>query len=963
MKEIFKKYIDICLFILMLLFAAIVVINKESLNLGSTYGFTSVNAAFIGDSGKIYSIDEGREAVCIIDTDNSVSRILRGGNSKGFFYAEGIAEGSDDTLYILDESYFGDLVSDALSGHRIISFKNNKYTVLYDSGIQRIYDLQYYEDSLHFLREEEYGLGLYELKDDGEAVLRKRIYAGDVLNDASYDLSTGLVAIATKRGAVRVQKSAFSTWFTLNSEGRHIMPRAVTARNGYVYFSELYSGSICGFSGSNVEKYYELFRAKGLKINRLNGDYNSGTILASDLNSFYTFTADGEGKLSEPVYRTSLTYKGFPKTIALWVLLVLAILLFLYFMRFLPKFVFNLINNESALRMVAVIVAVITVSGFISSSLLSDERIKEDERDVTEMKLFSDVMLDYLDQSSLSKIEWEYDYLGSAYMKFRDSLDIPFTEAEKLGKNYFYTFYRLNDGTTRYLLNYADTVMCGEPCGKTDDRYVRDCFYNGNSYAVKSRDSEGTWLMVLQPVIDDKGKTVAVMEVGTDLNFREQERSRKTWDTIVNVFCSSAVMMMLIIEALFLITFYEKKIKGREKTTDVTHSIPLRTVMTLTYLASAMQDPFITMLAARIYQGELLIPREMATGLPLTIQFLMMALLSALTGHLSEKTDSKKLLYAGLFTNIAGLVICTVFCEKYLGILCGNMLIGAGVGILLVTSNAIAAKGETMESTADAFAGVMAGILSGFTMGAGLSALIYPVGGGRMSYLVAACFMVPVFFLIRYSDNIAPGKQEAEEKNEEISFYKFFFNPRVLGFFVFILIPFMTSISYREYFFPLYAMMHGVDEVRVGQIFLLCGLMVIYVGPHISSAIIKRFGTFWSVVIASVTMGLNLIVVALRPSMFMVVLGVVILSVVISFAYTCQYTYFESLPDSLMYGDGKAMGVYSVFENMGQTIGPVVYGALLLLGERKGIGIFGVLMLVFCLMYVFAMGRGRRFFK
>ena len=34
------------------------------------------------------------------------------------------------------------------------------------------------------------------------------------------------------------------------------------------------------------------------------------------------------------------------------------------------------------------------------------------------------------------------------------------------------------------------------------------------------------------------------------------------------------------------------------------------------------------------------------------------------------------------------------------------------------------------------------------------------------------------------------------------------------------------------------------------------------------------------------------------------------------------------------------MGVYSVFESLGQTVGPVAYGALLAFGYRKGIGIF-----------------------
>ena len=31
------------------------------------------------------------------------------------------------------------------------------------------------------------------------------------------------------------------------------------------------------------------------------------------------------------------------------------------------------------------------------------------------------------------------------------------------------------------------------------------------------------------------------------------------------------------------------------------------------------------------------------------------------------------------------------------------------------------------------------------------------------------------------------------------------------------------------------------------------------------------------------------------------------------------------------------MGIYSMFENIGQTLGPVIYGAVLMLGNRKGI--------------------------
>ena len=80
--------------------------------------------------------------------------------------------------------------------------------------------------------------------------------------------------------------------------------------------------------------------------------------------------------------------------------------------------------------------------------------------------------------------------------------------------------------------------------------------------------------------------------------------------------------------------------------------------------------------------------------------------------------------------------------------------------------------------------------------------------------------------------------------------------------------------------------------------------------------------------------------------------GVVILSVVISFAYTCQYSYFELTPESAAYGEGRAMGVYSVFESLGQTIGPIAYGVLLTLGYRSGIMVFCLVMFAMLLAFV-----------
>ena len=118
---------------------------------------------------------------------------------------------------------------------------------------------------------------------------------------------------------------------------------------------------------------------------------------------------------------------------------------------------------------------------------------------------------------------------------------------------------------------------------------------------------------------------------------------------------------------------------------------------------------------------------------------------------------------------------------------------------------------------------------------------------------------------------------------------------------------------------------------------------------------IRRFGTFWSVIISGLIMGANLFLFVLHPSVFTAVAGILIMSGITSFAYTCQYTYFEQLPDCSWYGDERAMGIYSIFENLGQTIGPVVYGFLLGFGYQAGLSIMGGLLLILVLVYVLLM--------
>ena len=70
-----------------------------------------------------------------------------------------------------------------------------------------------------------------------------------------------------------------------------------------------------------------------------------------------------------------------------------------------------------------------------------------------------------------------------------------------------------------------------------------------------------------------------------------------------------------------------------------------------------------------------------------------------------------------------------------------------------------------------------------------------------------------------------------------------------------------------------------------------------------------------------------------------------------SFGLSMQAVYFSALPEVRIYGSGKAMGINSTVESIAQTVGPMIFAAVLMLGVERGVMLLaegvGVMLLVF----------------
>lgn len=940
--------------------------------LGPEYTLERVSSADLGQGGSTLVIDQGRSALEVLTGEGSLERRYTG--SSLFDAAELAVQGEDGALYVADRTYENDGEDGASVEmvERIVQLQGSRSRVIWQKATALgentermrypILEMQARDGALTFLRRESYGVGLYRVVPGWDAELLRQIYSGDVIDDASVDLDTGTVVIAVRRGFVRWSTEDGMGWTTLYGDGERLMPEKIVARGGAAYFTDLYEDRLCRFVPGEADSLTTVLTGKQLQEVQLSPDGKQ--VLACSTDGLWLLE-DGETREIRQV-----GVKSFPVTVMTWLALAGLLGSLAWLLRRVPGHIGKVFRRESAVRALLVVLAAASVSAFVGYSLLSELFVGEDTTLIDSMKLFSETVRQQVDVEALDQLEAEWDYGSSAYQEVRRGLDGLMDLAWSENNYYSYALYRADDGTARYLVDSDDTVKVGQPAAAEDGEYLRRVQETGRAYALRREDADGVRTSLLLPVEDESGQRRGVLEVSLDMALRDRERARTVFNMVLNVICSTAVVVMLVMEGLFLLSFFESRRKRRkdqpEGLADGPAVVPLRTLMCVSYLADAMQDAFIAILCTELYQGGLPLPDSMAVALPLSAQLLLMAVTSAFAGRFAERMGSRPVLMAGMGLQLAGSLTCMAL-GSYYGLLFGKMMIGAGMGIIYVTCNTVAASGASEESVSGGFAGVAAGTLSGLTIGGGLSSVFFSIGGWRMIYAIGAIFLTAGLLLAASSQDVKGRRQgtEWEEavERQDISLVRFFFNRRVLGFFVLILVPFMMALAYREYFFPLFAQENGMSEVRIGQVYLLCGLLVIYLGPKISQWMLARLGALNSVILASVAMGANMLLYVAAPSMGSVLAGVVILSVIISFAYTCQYTYFEDLPDSTMVGQGKAMGVYSVFESLGQTVGPMAYGALLVLGQRQGILVFSAAMLGLAGLFIFIMWRGRHVFR
>ncbi len=947
-------------------------LNRDLLSEAETYPIEATSEVAYGKNGQTLVIDNGKKTLLVLDADGRiVSRYDGGDDSSPFYYACYAAQAEDGSIYVADIKY-GDR-GNLIDRERITRLSGNKWETVYeidymdtpmeDTPLQygTILELQEYNGRVYFVIGDEEHVEVHTIDDAGQVVSVGSIPLAGIKTDATYDAATNSLVVITRRGDMYCYGLSEGLNQRLTTQFDQI-PYDIAARNGEVYYTEVDGKTIRHFPVTELAPviFYELDEIPY----KLDVSEDGKNVLVTNQAGFYRLTGDEAFGCSEAEYIDSAPVSYFASVVLTWIALVLGAAATLILLLVLGRKIVAVVSyNESALRVMLIVIASLAVAFILSYSMLKQILTNHTAASKTEVKLFSELLLSRLDADALAELDAPNDYGTKTHNEIKAPLDDYTLTSYENGDYYYYIIYRIVNGNVVMVMDFEDTMPCTMPMYIDDpeDNDYSAVMHTGEEVLISEISAYGAWTFLLSPVYDSDGNIVGELEVGQSLDAVQSRQNELRNETIINVAISTIVVAMLLLELTFLLGFVQKK--RETKALDSTETVPLRTMMFLIYLADSMQDAFIAILCSQLYSGGLPISDGVAIALPMSAQLLMMALFSFFAGRLAERMGSKKVMTGGMLVYSTGFLLCMLL-GNYVGLLIGKVFIGAGMGTVYVACNTVAATGSTSDKIAAANASVSAGTLAGLTIGAGLASVLLSMGGWRLIYLIGALIGGFGLLLAMFSGDVKPGSEESDLSAEQmIGPREFFTSRRVIGFFLLILVPFMMALAYREYFFPLYAQEHGVSEVRIGQIYLVCGMLVLYIGPYLSSWMIRTLGAYWSIIAASAAMGFNMLMFVLFPSLATVIMGVVVLSLIISFAYTCQYTYYELTPEMLDYGEGRAMGVYSVFESIGQTIGPMAYGALLALGYVKGIGVFCAVMLLLIAIFIVLMRKLGKFYR
>ena len=163
---------------------------------------------------------------------------------------------------------------------------------------------------------------------------------------------------------------------------------------------------------------------------------------------------------------------------------------------------------------------------------------------------------------------------------------------------------------------------------------------------------------------------------------------------------------------------------------------------------------------------------------------------------------------------------------------------------------------------------------------------------------------------------------------------------RFIGNPVFIALSLLSSLpasiavaGFLHFFTPVYMDQIGARESTIGQVLILYGICLIYFGPSIGRLIDQSQDKKYYMLAGGLLGGLAFVTFDTDFGIASMIISIFLLGLSSSFVLSSQSTMVLELKESQVLGEGTALGIFRSISRIGQVVGPVIFGWVLLSGD------------------------------
>ena len=492
----------------------------------------------------------------------------------------------------------------------------------------------------------------------------------------------------------------------------------------------------------------------------------------------------------------------------------------------------------------------------------------------------------------------------------------------------------------------------------------------------KSKNAYTQWLEATKPLSNTEYNAKAELFSSDDYsgyistNTSRSILLKKVMDIAMDSLTVLVISILFSVEMLILIFKYvERQIQStvKEKKPGMVHFGVMRPIAFLFLFGIDISISFVPLHMQSLYIPFLGLSRDTIMGLPISAEFLFAGIGILISGGWSDRRGWHEPFIGGLLLAAIGFVYSGM-APNALHFIVSRGFVGLGYGLGLMAAQAFVISYSDSKTKTQGLANLLAGIFAGGICGGAAGAMMAEMTGYKMTFFIGTIILLFVIAYTIFSMRSAMKKPEEREVANATgsaqsslprstgfsNVGKFLSNRIVLSLIFFSGLPAAIAVvGFNNYFIPVHLSRIGVSQSTIGQVQMIYGICLIYIGPLISRYVDasqdKKRYVFLGLVLGSCSFLIFVVLDGLASA----AIAVFILGLSSSFVLASQIVYALKLKVTQELGEGKAIGLFRSTSRIGQMLGPVIFSTLFAATNiDQGITYFGVFYLLTALIFI-----------